>query len=265
MVHLIDTHCHLYSEKFNEDRSQAIERALKAGVQQILLPNIDLDSIPGLHQLMQDYPNQCYGMMGLHPCDVKADYESVLTQMFDLFSSHKYVAVGEMGMDLYWDKTTEEIQKQAFLLQAEFAVAHKLPLAIHTRNATQQTIQLLKQFKGKGLTGVFHCFSESYELAQEILKLEGFYLGIGGVLTYKNAGLPEVLSQISLEHLILETDSPYLPPVPHRGSRNEPSYTLLVAQKLAEVKSVSLQEVAKTTTQNAINLFNLPISYKAEL
>ncbi len=261
MVHLIDTHCHLYSVKFNEDRAQAIERALKAGVQQILLPNIDLDSIPGLHQLMCDFPNQCFGMMGLHPCDVKEDYSSVLTQMFDLFDREKYYAVGEMGMDLYWDKTTEEIQKQAFLLQAEFALAHNLPLAIHTRNATQQTIQLLKQFKGKGLRGVFHCFSESLELAHEILKLEGFYLGIGGVLTFKNAGLAEVLQHIDVSHLILETDSPYLPPVPHRGTRNEPAYTLLVAQKLAEVKSLSLQHIAAATTQNAIDLFQLPIAY----
>lgn len=262
MVHLIDTHCHLYSNKFEDDRSLAVERALKSGVQQILLPNIDLDSIQALHQLMVDYPNRCFGMMGLHPCDVNEDYETVLAQMFDLFQTHKYYAVGEMGMDLYWDKTKEAIQKKAFQIQAEFAIAHQLPLAIHTRNATQQTIQLLKDFKGKGLTGVFHCFSESYELAKEILKLEGFSLGIGGVLTYKNSNLPEVLSQIDLSHLVLETDAPYLPPVPHRGTRNEPSYTLLVAQKLAEIKQVSLKQVAETTTKNAIELFKLPVNYQ---
>ena len=261
MVHLIDTHCHLYSQKFSEDRSQAIERALKAGVRQILLPNIDIDSVPGLHRLMEEYPTQCFGMMGLHPCDVKDDYQSVLTHMFDLFDTHTYCAVGEMGMDLYWDKTTEEIQKKAFQLQAEFALSRNLPLAIHTRNATHQTIQLLKDFKGKGLTGVFHCFSESFELATEILKLEGFLLGIGGVLTYKNANLPEVLEKIDLKHMVLETDSPYLPPVPHRGTRNEPAYTLLVAQKLAEIKRISLQQLAEITTQNAIQLFQLPVSY----
>jgi TatD DNase family protein len=165
--------------------------------------------------------------------------------------------VGEIGVDLYWDKTTQGIQEAAFIRQVEFAISKDLPIAIHSRNATHRIIELLKSYKGKGLRGVFHCFSESYELAQEIIKLEGFSLGIGGVLTFKNSGLGEVLSKIDLEHIILETDSPYLSPMPHRGKRNEPSYTRLVAEKLADVKGVSLFEVAEITTGNAERLFGI--------
>jgi TatD DNase family protein len=196
-------------------------------------------------------------MMGLHPCDVKPDYETEIAQLFSFFDTHTYCAVGEIGIDLYWDKTTQDIQEKAFLMQVEFALSKSLPIAIHSRNATHRIIEMLKPYKSKGLTGVFHCFSESVELAEEILKLGGFKLGIGGVLTYKNAGLPEVLKQIDLQHIILETDSPYLPPVPHRGKRNEPAYTRLVAEKLADVKGVSLREVADITTANAEQLFGL--------
>jgi TatD DNase family protein len=196
-------------------------------------------------------------MMGLHPCDVKPDYETEIAQLFSFFDTHTYCAVGEIGIDSYWDKTTQDIQEKAFLMQVEFALSKSLPIAIHSRNATHRIIEMLKPYKSKGLTGVFHCFSESVELAEEILKLGGFKLGIGGVLTYKNAGLPEVMQQIDLQHIILETDSPYLPPVPHRGKRNEPAYTRLVAEKLADVKGVSLREVADITTANAEQLFGL--------
>lgn len=253
MVNIIDTHCHLYAEEFNDDRAEAIERALSMGVSKILLPNIDLESIEGLHALTDTYQQVCFPMMGLHPCYVKEDYQQTLDQIFDWFSKRDYCAVGEIGMDLYWDKTTKDWQEDAFLQQVEFAICKNLPLAIHSRNATHELIQLLKPFKGK-VTGVFHCFSESIELANEIIKLE-FLLGIGGVLTFKNAGLPQVLEQVDLKHIILETDSPYLAPVPYRGKRNEPSYTRLVADKLAEIKGIDAIALYETTSRNAERLF----------
>jgi TatD DNase family protein len=256
-MRLIDTHCHLYSDVFNEDREEAIANAKRMGVDRILLPNVDLQTVAGMHELVANHPGVCYPMMGLHPCDVKPDYETEIAQLFSFFDTHTYCAVGEIGIDLYWDKTTQDMQEKAFLMQVEFALSKSLPIAIHSRNATHRIIEMLKPYKSKGLTGVFHCFSESVELAEEILKLGGFKLGIGGVLTYKNAGLPEVLKQIDLQHIILETDSPYLPPVPHRGKRNEPAYTRLVAEKLADVKGVSLREVADITTANAEQLFGL--------
>lgn len=253
MVNIIDTHCHLYAEEFNDDRELAIERALAMGVSKILLPNIDLESIEGLHALTDTYQQVCFPMMGLHPCYVKEDYQSVLKVIFDWFEKRKYFAVGEIGMDLYWDKTTKSWQEDAFIQQVEFAISKNLPLAIHSRNATHELIQLLKPYKGK-VTGVFHCFSESADLANEIIKLE-FLLGIGGVITFKNAGLPQALENIDLKHIILETDSPYLAPVPYRGKRNEPSYTKLIADKLAEVKGISAAEIYEITTANAERLF----------
>jgi TatD DNase family protein len=256
-MRLIDTHCHLYSEQFDTDREQVIANAKRMGVDRILLPNVDLQTVAGMHELVANHPGVCYPMMGLHPCDVKPDYETEIAQLFSFFDTHTYCAVGEIGIDSYWDKTTQDIQEKAFLMQVEFALSKSLPIAIHSRNATHRIIEMLKPYKSKGLTGVFHCFSESVELAEEILKLGGFKLGIGGVLTYKNAGLPEVMQQIDLQHIILETDSPYLPPVPHRGKRNEPAYTRLVAEKLADVKGVSLREVADITTANAEQLFGL--------
>lgn len=257
MLQLIDTHCHLYNDAFDADRDEVIRNAKKLGVQRILLPNVDLQTVPGMHQLVADYPDVCLPMIGLHPCDVKPDYEQEIAQLFSFFEHHTYCAVGEIGVDLYWDKSTQDIQEKAFVVQVEFALEKKLPIAIHSRNATHRIIELLKPYKSRGLRGVFHCFSESLELANEIIKLDGFKLGIGGVLTFKNAGLPEVLQHIDLSHIILETDSPYLPPVPHRGKRNEPGYTRLVAEKLADVKGVSLAQVAEITTQNAEELFGL--------
>ena len=256
-MRLIDTHCHLYSEQFDSDREQVIAHAKRMGVDRILLPNVDLQTVPGMHDLVSKHPTVCYPMMGLHPCDVKPDFESEIAQLFSFFDTHTYCAVGEIGIDLYWDKSTQDIQEKAFVMQVEFALKKGLPVAIHSRNATHRIIEILKDYKGRGLRGVFHCFSESLELALEIIKLDGFLLGIGGVLTFKNAGLPEVLQQVDMKHIILETDSPYLPPVPHRGKRNEPAYTRLVAEKLADVKGLTLREVAEITTENAERLFGL--------
>ena len=256
-MRLIDTHCHLYGDVFDEDREEVIKRAKALGVDRMILPNVDLQTVDGMHELMKNHPGVCFGMMGLHPCDVKPNYVEELSSLFSFFDTHTYYAVGEIGIDLYWDKSTQDIQEKAFLMQVEFALSKGLPIAIHSRNATHRIIELLKHYKGKGLSGVFHCFSESLELAQEFLKLGGFKLGIGGVLTFKNSGLSDVLKEIDLEHIILETDSPYLPPVPYRGKRNEPSYTRLVAEKLADVKGIALAEVASITTQNAEKLFGL--------
>lgn len=253
MVNIIDTHCHLYAEEFTEDRNLAIERAKALGVTKILLPNVDLDTVDGLHRLSEEFKGNCFPMMGLHPCSVKEDYKTVLNTMLNFLNERPYVGIGEIGMDLYWDKSTQKWQEDAFLIQVEWAMNMNLPIAIHSRNATQEVIKLLKPFKGK-VTGVFHCFSESKELANEIIKLD-FLLGIGGVLTFKNSGLGAVLEQVDLKHIILETDSPYLAPTPYRGKRNEPSYTRLVADKLAEIKKIPHSEVAEITTKNAESLF----------
>jgi TatD DNase family protein len=174
----------LYSKDFELDRAEVIARSIRMGVNRILLPNVDLDTVNGMHDLMREYPEVCYGMIGLHPCDVGEDWKSELSALFGFADTHTYCAVGEIGIDLYWDKTTQAIQELAFIHQVEFALSKGLPIAIHSRNATHRIIEMLKPYKGKGLRGVFHCFSESYELAQEIIKLEGFSLGIGGVLTW---------------------------------------------------------------------------------
>lgn len=251
---LIDTHCHLYSEEFDNDIGQVMERAMKKGVQRFYLPAIDSSATGAMLQLEEKYPGACYAMMGLHPCYVKENYKEELTHVEEWLHKRKFAAVGEIGLDYYWDKTFAEEQVFAFRTQIEWALQYNLPIAIHTRNAMQQAIDIVKSYADKGLRGVFHCFSGSVEQAREIIKT-GFYLGIGGVLTYKNAGLPEVLEKISLEHIVLETDAPYLTPVPFRGKRNESSYLEYVALKLADVKKVSLEEIAAITTRNAKNIF----------
>ena len=256
-IRLVDTHCHLYADEFSEDLDDAVQRSIESGVDRVLLPNIDEQSIPKMHELCERYPQNMFPMMGLHPCDVKEDYKSVLTRMQETLHSNaeKYIGIGEIGMDLHWDKSTEEWQKDALLTQIEWAVENNLPVSLHTRNATQKVIDLLKPFQGKA-TGVFHCFTESQELAEEIVKL-GFYLGIGGVSTFKNAGVKQVIQNMGLEVVVLETDSPYLAPTPKRGKRNEPSYTRYIAENLSILLDVSLEEVARVTTANAQRVFHL--------
>lgn len=256
-MRFVDTHCHLYADDFKDDIEDTIERSIEAGVDKVLLPNIDLNSIPGMLNLKDSYPENMFPMMGLHPCDVKEDFKSVLTQMHEKFLENRtlYCGIGEIGMDLHWDKTTEVWQIEALITQVEWAIEYKLPVSLHTRNATQKVIEILKPYKGK-LTGVFHCFTESEELAQEITKL-GFYLGIGGVSTFKKAGVKEVVAKIGLDRVVLETDSPYLAPVPKRGKRNEPAYTRYIAENLATVLDMPLSEVAKITTANAQSVFHL--------
>jgi len=253
---LIDTHCHLYSEEFEKDIETVIGNAVETGVEKFYLPSIDSASMKSMFNLEEKYPGQCIAMMGLHPCYVKENYQDELALVQHWLTKRKFAAVGEIGLDFYWDKTFATEQYEAFRTQMEWAIENNLPIAIHTRNAMQETINIVREYVPKGIRGIFHCFSGSYESAREIINA-GFYLGIGGVLTYKNAGLAEVLSKIDLQHLVLETDAPYLTPVPFRGKRNESSYLKYVVAKLAAVKNCSEEEVAAITTENAEKIFGL--------
>lgn len=255
-MELIDSHTHLFAEEFANDRTPIIERALSAGVKAMLLPNIDVGSIDDLKAFAALSPQHCYPMMGLHPCSVRDDYKAQLETIgHELFSGYKYYAVGEIGLDLYWDKSTVEIQKEALLQQCQWAAELDLPVSLHTREAVAETIACLRSMN-KRPAGVFHCFTGSIAEAEEIIGL-GYYLGIGGVVTFKNSHLPEVLKQVPLECLVLETDSPYLAPVPFRGKRNESAYIPYIAQKLAEIYNVSIEAVAAATTARAKSIFNL--------
>lgn len=251
---LIDTHCHLYSTEFGTESQEIINRARSVGIQKFYLPAIDSEVIDAMLSLEAANPGVCYAMMGLHPCSVNDQVTDELNLVKEWLDKRSFVAVGEIGLDFYWDKTYAEQQRMAFVLQMEWALERNLPIVIHTRNAMQETIDLVKPFAAKGLKGIFHCFSGSYESAKQIVGMD-FMLGIGGVLTYKNAGLPEALDKIGLEHMVLETDAPYLSPVPYRGKRNESSYMIEVAKKLAEVKKVTLEEIATITTANAQKIF----------
>lgn len=253
---LIDTHTHLYEEQFEADRTEMIQRAIDNGVSKMIIPNVDATTIKGMMDLVKQFPEHIFPMMGLHPCYVKPEtYKAELEIIKSNLDKGEFVAVGEIGIDLYWDKTTLDIQKEAFELQCDWAIEKSLPVAIHSRDSTHILIELLKKMKDKP-HGVFHCFTGSLEEANEIIKL-GFYLGIGGVLTYKNTQLRDTLKHIPLDKIVLETDAPYLPPVPHRGKRNESAYTKLVAETLCTVYEKGLDEIAVVTTQNATNLFGI--------
>lgn len=252
----IDTHAHLYLEEFNEDIDTVVENAKHAGIQQILLPNISASYIEPMNRLKSAYPELFKTMIGLHPGSVGEDFETELDVVYKELQSGSYIAVGEIGTDLYWDVTYKDQQLIAFERQLVWAKEFSLPVVIHARNSMELTIDSVSRQQNGLLSGVFHCFTGTVEEAEKIIEM-GFYLGIGGVSTYKNSGLNEVLKQIGLEHLVLETDSPYLPPVPYRGKRNESSYMVMVAEHLAGVKGVSLEEVAARTTENARKLFKV--------
>ncbi len=253
----IDTHTHLFVEEFNEDRNIVIKRAIDAGVEMMLLPNIDVDTVEAMHQLARAFPTNCFPMMGLHPGSVDANWETKLETIRTHLFSGKYVAVGEIGMDLYWDKTHIEAQKKVFRTHIEWAKKLKLPIVIHAREAFQEIFEIVDELNDERLTGVFHCFTGTADDAAKIIGYGGFKLGLGGVLTYKNAKLDESLKNVPLEYIVLETDSPYLPPVPHRGKRNESAYLLHVAEKLAEIYGCSLKQIEEQTTKNAVELFQL--------
>lgn len=252
-MQLIDTHAHLYAEEFDADRTEMLQRALDTGLTHMYLPNIDSSSIEGMLALEAQFPGQCLAMMGLHPCYVKENYQEELALVKSWLEKRSFPAIGEIGIDLYWDKTFVREQEEAFLTQVEWAKQYDLPIIIHSRESMDLIIELLKPVRHSRLRGIFHCFSGTVAQAEAAIEL-GFLLGIGGVLTFKKSGLDAVLSEIDLKHLVLETDAPYLAPTPFRGKRNESSYLLKVAEKLAEVKGVNLNEVAEVTTQNALQL-----------
>lgn len=253
---LIDTHSHIYLPEFEKDRSNMLEKSEKEGVSKILMPAIDSSTHTVMLELEEERPLTCISMIGLHPCSVKENYLFELKIVRDYLEKRSFKAVGEIGLDFYWDKTFTEQQYAAFNQQIEWALHFDLPIVIHSRNSTDECIEVVSKHQKGKLRGVFHCFSGDIVQAKRVIDL-GFYLGIGGVVTFKNSGLDKVMEEISLEHVVLETDAPYLAPVPFRGKRNEPAYLKYVAEKLAGIKNVEIDEVAKITTDNAEKLFGL--------
>lgn len=254
---LIDTHAHLYLKEFNEDLVECINRFKNHGVQQVLMPNVDVESIERMHLLEDENPDFFKSMMGVHPCYVKDDYLQQLSACNSWFEKRNYCAVGEIGIDLYWDKTTLGIQQDAFRQQIQWARELGKPIAIHARESFQEIFQIIDEENTESLTGVFHCFTGGLDEARKIMSYGGFKMGVGGVLTYKKSGLDKTIAQVPLTELVLETDSPYLAPTPKRGKRNEPSYLMYIAEKLSQVKGETVQTVAEATTENAKKLFNL--------
>jgi TatD DNase family protein len=254
---LTDTHTHLYSEEFDADRNEMMQKAIQAGVTRFFVPSIDASYTQKMYDLEKEYPENVFLMMGLHPCYVKPEtFEQELLHVENELASKKFYAVGEIGIDLYWDKTTLDIQKMAFKRQIQLAKKHQLAINIHCRDAFDEIFEVLESEKSDDLFGIFHCFTGDLEQAKRAISL-GMKLGIGGVATFKNGKIDQFLNQIDLKHIVLETDSPYLAPVPYRGKRNESSYTLLVAQKLAEIYNLPLEEIAKITTENSKQIFGI--------
>ena len=253
---MIDTHAHIYASEFDNDRDEVVKRALEQGIDKILLPNIDLESIEPMLKTEAAYPEICRSMMGLHPCYVDGNVEQTLAIIRGWFEKHNFIAVGEIGIDLYWDKTFRAEQEMAFVTQLNWAKEMNLPVVIHTRDSIEETLTLLRQEQDGSLRGVFHCFGGSVEEAQAINEL-GFHLGLGGVSTFKNGGMDKVIPHLDMNWVILETDCPYLAPVPHRGKRNEPAYTSLVAARVAELRGENVEAIDAITTKNAEALFNL--------
>ena len=257
MMQFIDTHCHLDGEEFSADRDQVVRRAREADVQKVLVPAIDLKSVQTVLDTCRQYPDYCYPMIGLHPEEVRADWREVLSAMRQqLTPDSPFIAIGEVGLDYYWSREFEHEQLEAFEEQVRWSVETRLPLAIHCRKAQNELVSILKKYAKELPGGVFHCFTGNEQEARELLQFDGFVLGIGGVLTFKKSHLPEVLpSVVPLDRIVLETDAPYMAPVPMRGQRNEPAFTAHVLQKLAEAYGVSPQEVAERTTDNATRVF----------
>lgn len=253
---ITDTHTHLYSEEFAEDRNEMIQRAISAGVSRFFIPAIDSATTQAMYNLEQDFPENIFLMMGLHPTHVKENFEEELHHVAEELARHKFYGIGEIGIDLYWDKTTLEIQKTAFKTQIQLAKQHKLPIVIHCRDAFDEVFEVLESEKSADLFGIFHCFSGTHEQALQAISYN-MKLGIGGVVTFKNGKIDQFLNQIDLCHIVLETDSPYLAPVPFRGKRNESSYIVNVVAKLAEIYGLSEMEISATTTQNSKDIFGI--------
>lgn len=252
---MIDTHTHLYSEEFDSDRDEMIERALDKGVSKFYLPAIDSETHDKMFQLEKDYPGQIEAMIGLHPCYVKPEsWENELNIVKNFLDKRNFPAIGEIGIDLYWDKSTLDIQKEAFALQIDWAIEKDIPIVIHTRSSFDETFEVLDRKNHSKLRGIFHCFSGDLNQANRAIEL-GFSLGIGGVVTFKNGKIDQFLNEIPLDKIVLETDSPYLSPVPFRGKRNESSYLDLVVGKLVDIYGKDFTEIDRVTTENALNIF----------
>lgn len=253
---LTDTHTHLYSEEFSEDRDLMIQRALSVGVKRFFVPAIDSSYVLSMYELEKNYPEHVFLMCGLHPTYTKANYKEELALVEKQLEERKFVAIGEIGIDLYWDKTFLKEQQDSFRHQIKLAKKYKLPIVIHCRDAFDEVFEILEEQKSEDLFGIFHCFTGDFEQAQQAISLN-FKLGIGGVVTFKNGKIDQYLHQIDLKHIVLETDSPYLAPVPYRGKRNESAYVLNVAQKLAELYGKSVDEIAEITTKNSKDVFGV--------
>ncbi len=252
---LIDTHTHLFAEKFDADRHDAIRRAIDAGVDKLYLPNISRDTTTSMNALVQEFPGHCFAMMGLHPCHVDENLDEELLHIEQELATGQYVAVGETGLDYHWDKTFAAQQKSALRQQISWAKQYKLPIVLHTRESFDDTWELIAEQNDDDLTGVFHCFSGTAAEAEKVAELGGFYIGIGGVATFKKSNHAEVLPQVALDMIVLETDSPYLAPVPYRGKRNESAYLVQIAERVAEIKGITVEELARVTTGNAQRLY----------
>lgn len=253
---LTDTHTHLYSDAFKDDRNAVIEQAIANGVERFFIPAIDSSYIPGMIDLQKTFPNNVYLMAGLHPTHVKEDFETELAAVKNMVVTEKVVAIGEIGMDLYWDKSFEQQQRDAFKEQIELSISNELPIAIHCRDAFDEVFEVLEDFRNSPLNGIFHCFTGTLEQARQAVGLQ-LKLGIGGVVTFKNGKIDQFLDKIELSHIVLETDAPYLAPAPHRGKRNESAYLPLIAQKVASIYGLSVEEVAKVTTLNSREVFGV--------
>lgn len=253
---LTDTHTHIYYETIPEKRELLMQNCFDNRITRLFLPNVNSKSVELISDLCKQYPQNCFAMLGLHPCDVKEDFEQELSEIKQFITQQKIYAIGEIGIDLYWDKTTLKIQQDAFRQQIAWAKALNLPIVIHCREAFDEVFEILDDLKDDQLKGIFHCFTGDLAQAQHAIDL-GFYLGIGGVVTYKKAGLDKVVEQVSLNHIVLETDAPYLAPVPHRGKPNESSYLVHIAQKIADLHQINIEELAAVTTANSVKIFGV--------
>lgn len=258
MNYFIDTHAHIYLQDFDKDRDDTIQRSLDAGVKRIYLPNIDHTSVDAMLETEMRHPGTCFATMGLHPCSVKKDFARELYNVEEWLSGRSFAAVGEIGTDLYWDKSFWHEQQEAFRVQVGWALQYDLPVIIHCRESLDQTIAMIEELQDGRLHGVFHCFGGTVEQATRIIAA-GFYLGIGGIITFRKGHLDEILKALGPDHMILETDSPYLAPEPYRGKRNEPSYIPLIARKLADALGTDSENIKKITTTNALKLFKEPV------
>jgi TatD DNase family protein len=253
-MEFVDTHAHIYAKEFKDDLDGVINRSLEAGVNKIYMPNVDHTSIDAMLEVEHKYPEHCIATMGLHPCHVDKNFEKELYIVEEWLNKRKFVAVGEIGVDLYWDKTHQEQQLEAFRIQIGLAKKFDIPIVIHCRDAFEETMSIVEELKDEKLRGIFHCFTGTVEEAQRILA-SGFHIGLGGVSTFKNAKMDQVIPEIDLSRIVLETDSPYLAPVPFRGKRNEPSYIPHIAQRIADCQQISLEQVAEVTTANAKTIY----------